>query len=24
VVVHWKQNDGKDSVEVISKVGELA
>ncbi len=24
VVVHWKQNDGEDSVEVISKVGELA
>ena len=23
VVVHWKQNDGEDSVQVISKVGEL-
>ena len=24
VVVHWKQNDGEDSVKVISKIGELA
>ena len=24
VVVHWKQNDGEDSVEVISKASELA